>query len=125
MPKFKIEREERGDRGPLLVLFISVSHSDINRNAIVALSCHLSRSYSSEQSVIAWIFDSKKAAKTYNPQGEGNSKDMLNSFIGDYGFSKNPPHPYHSLAWYEVPGDPQSVQHIDLGPPPNPQPNPK
>ena len=123
VPKFKIERQFRGDRGPLLELFVSVSRKDISREAILALSCHIGQLHSSEPVLVVWIFDNRKAARAYNPQGEGNSRQIVSSLLGSYGFNKDATHRFHSLEWYKVPGDPRSIEHIDFGMPPHPEPS--
>jgi hypothetical protein len=114
VPKFSIEKTMRGDRGPALIVYINISKKDIEREKIVTLACALGQEHSTEQAFVAWIFDNAKAAKSYNPQGEGNSKETVRSLVASYGFSKDTGQHFHSLRLYITNGDDRSVTEIEL-----------
>jgi hypothetical protein len=114
VPKFRIEKTMRGDREPALIVYISISKKDIEREQIVTLACALGRAHSTEQTFVAWIFDDARAAKSYNPQGEGNSKETVRSLVASYGFSKGVGEHFHSVRLYVANGDDRSVTDIEL-----------
>jgi hypothetical protein len=118
MPKYKVEKRERGDLATSLALYVSVKKTDIAKDRVVSLACYLGQLNSMEPNIVVWIFDDANAARAYSPQGEGNSRRLLSSLIAVYGFSKNVAHSYHSVTWYDIPGERGSKIQIDLGKPP-------
>lgn len=119
IPKFKIVRETRKMTKSSLVLFVSVLPSDATRNRLIAVSCQLGKKYASEQNLFVWILDSERAAKKFNPQGEGNDTETNLAYLGLYGFSREPGKAHgQSLEWKPDPLNFKRLVHIDLGPPP-------
>lgn len=118
-PKFRIVRETRKMTESSLVLFVSVARGGATRNHLVALSCQLGRKYSSEENLFVWILNSERAAKKFNPQGEGNDRQTNVAYLGLYGFSRETKHAYgQSLDWRPDSLHPDRLVHIGLGPPP-------
>lgn len=120
VPTFKIVRSTRKTTRSSLVLFVSVAPADMTRDHIVALSCRLGKRYSSEQNLFVWIFDSRRAAMRFNPQGEGNDRQTNLAYRALYGFSRQPGAKYgQTIDWRPNAQEVSRWVHIDLGLPPD------
>jgi hypothetical protein len=119
VPKYDIARHYRTDLKPGLVLFVYIAPDDVARQKLIALSCKIGKDHATEQSLFVYLFDSKRGAKRFNPQGEGNSRQINLSYRGLYGFSREPGSAYgQSLSWRPDRNEPNHWITIDLGPPP-------
>jgi hypothetical protein len=117
VPLYRVARESRTDSA--LTLFISIAPAQTDRDSLLALSCQLGRDHVAQDALFVWILDNYRAAKRYNPQGEGNDRSTASSFVGLYGFSRQPGGTYgQTLEWQPNRADRGSLVHIDLGPPP-------
>jgi hypothetical protein len=115
-PNYQIARLERADMGPMLTLYISISPGDFNRENLLALSCKLGRTYSNEEILGVWIFDSFESAKWYTPIGDVRGKAAkAGPVLAVYGFSRDKPIIHHSLYWWPTPSDRYHPIEIDLG----------
>ncbi len=119
VPKYDIARHYRTDLKPGLVLFVYIAPDDVARQKLIALSCKIGRDHAAEQSLFVYVFDNKEGAKRFNPQGEGNSRQINLSYRGLYGFSREPGSAYgQSLSWRPDRNEPNRWVTIDLGTPP-------
>lgn len=119
VPKFRIARKEKLGLKPGLVLYVSISPSDRDRDKLIAVSCQLGRQYATEDRLFVWILDSNRAAKRYNPQGDGNDRATNSSYIGVYSFLRDDAAGNQTLDWRSDPRNRDRLDHIDLGPPPD------
>jgi hypothetical protein len=115
VPKFRVVRKRRPFSKPGLELFVRISPSEVDRDKLIALSCHLGREYAREEMLNVWILDSERAAKRYNPQGEGNDEATASSFRAFYGFHHESASGSQSLEWKPDPNNRNRLIHIDLG----------
>lgn len=119
VPKYRIARLDRADKGPMLTLYISISPADFDRDKLLSLSCRLGRDYSNEEILGVWIFNSYEAAKWYTPIGDVRGKPKKTGpVLAECGFSRDKRSPFHSLDWWPTPLDRNHSIHIDLGDPP-------
>lgn len=119
VPKYHVVRHYTTDLKRGLALFMDIATADVTREKLVALVCRVGTDHSQEQSLFVYIFDSKRAAKRFNPQGEGNDRQSNLEYRGLYWFSREPGKAYgQSLDWRPDRDDINSWVHIDLGPPP-------
>ena len=119
VPRFKVVRKTRIGSGSALLLFVTIAPVGVDRNRLIALSCQLGIDHSVENELFVWILDNERAAKHYNPQGEGNDRATASAVVGLYGFSRRQGGPAYgqSLEWRPNRANRQVI-HIDLGPPP-------
>jgi hypothetical protein len=96
-PDFRIAKRYRTDLKPGIVLQLSLAPSDATRDKLLTLACKLGRKYADNQDVYIWFMDSYRAAKLYNPQGEGNDSEAARSRRGYYALLKDTKE--ESLAW--------------------------
>ena len=119
IPKYRIARSIRPERKGNLVLFLSISPEDAERGSLIALACGLGSRYASETFLYVYIFDSRDAAKHYNPQGEGNTVQEEASYLGFCGFGRVPDFYGAQLSLLGKIAHPfRDRTDIDLGPPP-------
>jgi hypothetical protein len=119
IPKFRIVTKRNLGLKPGVEVFVSVSPSDRNREKLIVISCQLGRNYATEESLVAWILDSTRAAKRYNPQREGNDRATDASVVGVYSFIRGVANGNQLLDWRPDPNKQDKRLHIDLGPPPD------
>jgi hypothetical protein len=119
VPKFRIARKNKLGLKPGLVLYVSISPSDRDRDKLIAVSSQLGRKYATEESLFVWILDSNRAAKRYNPQGEGNDRATNSAYVGLYAFVRDDGAGNQSLDWRSDPSNRGRLAHIDLGLPPD------
>jgi hypothetical protein len=119
VPKFRFARKNKLGLKPGLVLYVSISLSDRYRDKLIAVSCQLGRKYATEESLFVWILDSNRAAKRYNPQGEGNDRETNSVYVGLYAFVREDGAGNQALDWRSDPSNRDRLDHIDLGPPPD------
>ena len=117
VPEYRLDRSTRLEKDRTLVLYVSVAPQDSGRNSLIALACSLGRQYSTETFFYAYLFDSKFAAKHYNPQHEGNTAQEEASYLGAYSFARLPQLYGTELSLITKEGSSSRVD-IDLGPPP-------
>ncbi len=115
IPKFKIVRKSRPYSKPGLELFVSILPSEVERDNLIALSCHLGKEYARENVLSVWILDSERAAKHFNPQGEGNDKATASSRRALYGFDHENGAGSQSIQWTPDPNKRARMILIDLG----------
>jgi hypothetical protein len=115
IPRFKLIRKSRPYSKPGLQLFVSISPSNVDRDKLIAMSCRLGKQYAHEHALSVWILDSDRAAKRYNPQGEGNDRVTASSFRALYGFDRENGTGSQSLEWRPDPDNKARLIHIDLG----------
>jgi len=120
-PKFRLARQIRNESMQSVILFVSITPRDITQDKLLTLSCSLGKTYARNQSFVLWLFDSYKAAKRFNPQGEGNDSATELAFRSFYSFSREENE--QSFSWLPDPGNYASTVKIKLGPPP-PLPSP-
>jgi hypothetical protein len=65
---------------------------------------------------VIWIFDNSRAAKRYNPQGEGNDTPTALAMRGSYSFSREEND--QALTWWPNPQDRCRYAKVTLGAPP-------
>lgn len=119
MPNYKIARLIRGDTGPVLDVYVAMKPRDIIREKLLVIGCKLGMKYAKEQTLFVYVFDDPRAAKRFNPQGEGNDRATNLSYRAVYSFSREPGYGYgQSLAWKPDRNDPDHWVNIDLGGPP-------
>jgi hypothetical protein len=97
---------------------LRISPSDATKENLLALSYHIGRTHSIEQSLFVWIFDTTRAAKRYNTTAEGNDSGTNASLLGMYGFVRNEPK-LHALTWFSNPTNHYDKVEIQLGPIPD------
>jgi hypothetical protein len=115
VPKFKVIRKSRPYSLPGLQLFVSILPSDVERDKLIALSCHLGKEYAREKMLSVWILDSEKAAKHFNPQGEGNDRATNSARRVLYGFDHQDGAGSQSLQWTPDPNNRARMIVVDLG----------
>jgi len=116
-PKFRLARLNQNENMQSATLFISVSPIDITQDKLLILSCSLGRTYAKKQILVVWILDDYKAAKRYNPQGEGNDFATITALRASYGFSREEND--QSLTWWpDRRNHYGSTVEVKLGPPP-------
>jgi hypothetical protein len=117
VPRYRVARESRTNTTQ--TLFISIAPAQTDRDSLVALSCQLGRDHIAQDALFVWILDNYRAAKRYNPQGEGNDRSTASSFVGLYGLSRQLGRTYgQTLEWRPNRAERGRLVHIDLGPPP-------
>jgi hypothetical protein len=117
-PKFTIVRKQRTNlKEGALFLYISIAPPDATRDNMLAVACSIGKNHADEKALFVYIFDNLHAAKRYNPQGEGNDKATISSYLGMYGFSREDANSFQGLDLPD-PGNSRRLTHIDLGPPP-------
>jgi hypothetical protein len=117
-PKFTIVRKQRTNlKEGALFLYVSIARPDAIRDNMLAVACAIGKNHADEKALFVYIFDNSHAAKRYNPQGEGNDKAAISSYLGMYGFSREDANSFQGLD-LPGPGNPRRLTHIDLGPPP-------
>jgi hypothetical protein len=120
VPKYRIARAIRPERKGNLVLFLSISPEDAGRGSLIALACSLGSRYASKTFLYAYIFDSREAAKYYNPEGEGGTEQEAASYLGYCGFGRVPDFYGSQLSLLGKIAHPfRDRTDIDLGPPPS------
>jgi len=120
-PKFRIARHDQNESLQIVSLFISVAPRDIAQDKLLSLGCSLGRTYAHNQALVVLIFDNYRAARRYNPQGEGNDEKMELAYRASYGFDRDDKR--QSLDWRPVRDNHESRVEINLGsPPPVPSP---
>jgi hypothetical protein len=119
IPRFRVARKDISEDGSAVVLYISIAPSYIDREDLITLGCALGRQYADRDSLRVHIMDSYRAAKRFNPQGEGNDRQTNLSNRASYGFGRDT-HGGTSgqyLDWRPSADEP-GWNHIDLGPSP-------
>jgi hypothetical protein len=116
LPKFHLARQIRNESLHSIVLFISVATRDITQDRLLTLSCSLGKTYAKNETLVVWILDDRKAAKRYNPQGEGNDSATSLAYRASYSFSREKND--QSFGWLPDRGNYSSAVEIKLGPPP-------
>jgi hypothetical protein len=119
VPKFEVVRKRRMGLGPGLEIYVSSPQVEGSRDKLVELCCQLARNYAKEDALFAWILTNRRAAKRYNPQGEGNDQATASSFVAPCGFSRESGKGDNSVEWKPDPTHPEQLVHIDLGLPPD------
>lgn len=120
-PKFRIAQQDRNESRRAVILQISLAPRDITQDKLLTLNCSLGRTYAKNQALVVWMFDDYRAAKRYNPQGEGNDNKTALAFRAIYGFIREDND--QSLTWWPIRGNDESTVKIKLGsPPPVPSP---
>lgn len=102
-------------------MFVSVDPKKVSRNNLLALSCKLGADHANEEKFFVFILDTHRAARRFNPQGEGNDRKTNLAYRGSYGFWRDNANAGQSLGWKPDRFDPDRWIEIDLGAPP-PQP---
>jgi hypothetical protein len=120
-PKFRLARQHRNESRQALILHISVAPRDVTQDRLLTLGCSLGRNYANNQALVVLIFDNHRAARRYNPQGEGNDEKMELAYRASYGFDRDDKR--QSLDWRPTRDNHESNVEIKLGPPP-PVPSP-
>lgn len=117
VPKYHIRHRYHAGIKPMLFLFVSVDPSDISRDDVIALACHIGKKYSAEQALGLWILDDSHAAKVYAPAHEGNSGKTERALRATYEFYRDFFREKDSqfLDWRPDPNDRSRWIHIDLG----------
>jgi hypothetical protein len=118
VPKYRIERTNKIDGGKILVLFVSVDSSTAEREDLIILGCALGKKFAARDAISAYFFTDRDAARSYNPQGEGNSRSTISSFRGVYTFVRNKELEGQALDLRTNPNSPYANVEILLGPPP-------
>jgi hypothetical protein len=119
VPKYRIARSVRLERGSNLTLFLSISREDAGRGSLVALACSLGSRFASKTFLYVYIFDSRDAAEHYNPIGEGGTEQEAASYLGNYAFGRVPEAYGARLSLVGKMAHPfRDRTDIDLGPPP-------
>jgi hypothetical protein len=118
VPKFHLAKKYRTHPKPGLVLFVSIAPSDVHQEKLLALVCKLGRDHAVEEALWVFVLDSYRAAKRFNPQGEGNDRQTALSYRAGYWFWRETGKDAHSLDWWPDPYDRSRSIHIDLGNPP-------
>lgn len=118
VPKYHIERTKRIDGGKIFVLFVSVVPSTAKRVNLIVLGCALGKRFAARDAISACLFTDRSAAKSYNPQGEGNSGSMISAFRGVYTFVRSKELAGQALDLRTNPDSPYVNVEILLGPPP-------
>jgi hypothetical protein len=120
IPKYRIARSIKLEHSSNLVLFLSISPEDAGRGNLIALACSLGSRFASKTFLYAYIFDSRDAAKHYNPQGEGNTVREESSYLASYSFARLPDLNGAQLSLQGKIAHPfRDRTDIDLGPPPS------
>jgi hypothetical protein len=115
-PQFRVAKKNRNDGWQSVELFISVAPRDDTQDRLLTLGCHIGEIYAKAQILTVWILNDYRAAKHFNPQGEGNDRVTNSAFSGSYYFNRNTND--QSLTWLSEPGSHASTVKIELGPPP-------
>lgn len=116
-PQFRVARETRNDARHAITVSVSIARASVTQDKLVSLACELGRVYAKNQTVVAWIFDSYRAAKRYNPQGEGNDGVTNRALRATYVFSRADS--VHELRWLPDPSDESQSIKFELGPVPD------
>jgi hypothetical protein len=124
VPAYRLDRSTRLEKDRTLVLYISIAPDDAGQESLIALACSLGKQYATETFLYAYLFDSRFAAKHYNPQHEGNTAQEEASYLGAYSFARLPELYGAQLSVSTKKGNSNRVD-IDLGPPPVNDPNSK
>lgn len=120
-PKYRIARQfhTHTNYESALFVFVSVNRSDVTRDKLLALSCKLGLDRANERDFFVYILDTPRAAKRFNPQGEGNDRQTNLADRGFYAFVRDSGNAYgQSLTWKPDRDDPDRWINIELGPPP-------
>lgn len=117
-PKFHLARQNQDNE--FAILYISVASREITEEKLLTLSCSLGKTYARKQILVVWIFDNLRAAKHYNPQGEGNDAAMISALRASYGFGRKEND--HSLTWWPDRRNRDKTVDVKLAPLPMPLP---
>jgi len=118
-PKFRVARLFRNDSIGGTSLYISVSPADISQDKLMALGCSLGKAYAKDRGFTAWIFDSYRTARHYDPIGESKYAWTRSALRASYGFDRDKNN--QGFGWQPDPKDRSSWIEFDLGPlPPAP-----
>jgi hypothetical protein len=113
-PRYRIANRYKIGPEPTLMLYVSISPADFEREKLLSLSCKLSHKYANEQALQVQILDSFQAAKHFPPLG--NPRDPLYAV---YRFSKDRQSRENSLSCWPTPAESNRWTQIDLGDPPS------
>lgn len=116
--RYHIARKVRIKESRLVYLFISIDPEDVDRSKLLTLGCALGRKFSREWALAVYIFDNNKFAKSFNPQGEGNSDAAYRSNCGLYRFIREGQVTGQEMLLRSNPKSSDLDIRIDLGPPP-------
>jgi len=120
-PKYRLARQfyTHTNYGSALHTFVSIDQKDVTRNKLFALSCKLGVDHANEEDFFVYILDTPRAARRFNPQGEGNDRQTNLADRGFYAFVRDRGNAYgQSLTWKPDRDDPDRWVNIELGPPP-------
>ncbi len=113
VPKYRIAQQHRNEGRKSVVLNVSVAPSDVSQMKLISLACKLAMTYASEKALVIWILDDYRAARRFNPQGEGNDAATTYAFRGSYSFNRE--NNDNSLIWLPDPNDHSSRIEVKLG----------
>jgi hypothetical protein len=119
IPRYHIERTVKIDNGRGLLVFVSVQPSTIDRREFIAVGCALGKRFATLDSLAAYIFTDRRAAKEYNPQGEGNSRAIIAAFRAVYRLARSTDVSGQALDLRTNPDSPYPNIEILLGAPPD------
>jgi hypothetical protein len=115
--KYRVAKQYRTDVRSGLVLFVSTDPVNLQPDKVLALVCALARLHAAEEFLSVYVLDDYRAAKKYNPNGEGNDRRTDLAFRGQYGFTRYPANGlWQEFDWRADPDGP--FVHVDLGAPP-------
>ena len=120
-PKYRLARQfhTQTNYGSALHIFVSIDQKDVTRDKLLALSCKLGIDHANEENFFVFILDTHRAAKRFNPQGEGNDRQTNLADRAFYAFSRERGDAYgQSLTWKPDRYDPDRWVNIELGRPP-------
>lgn len=116
VPQFRVASKFTNNRAQAVVIRVSIASVDVTQDKLIGLVCKLARDHVNERLLGVWILDDYRAAKRYNPQGEGNDEATDRSMRASYTFARSDNS--QSLTWWPDPRYRSKAITVKLGAPP-------